>query len=233
MNDNEISRMIEETDFLEMLKDNKLKKRNPATLYLDEETEEELDWVTNILNRNTEESISKSLIVEVATKEFINKFRASESMGRFINGVTSIDHLVIIFTSKNDNNLYFERFHGITASGNVIEKRWSSITLGAETIRLINTGVIRFISIYRGKPLQACEEYGEIDRIELIDANNLAKDDPTENVADIGKYRIFIKGSIRRLPHEIKLGEAVPSALMRGKKTTLRKMFTETSIDKL
>lgn len=233
MNNNEISKMIQETDFLEILKDNRLKKRNPITLYLDEETGEELDWVTNILNKNTEESIPKSLIVEVATKEFIDKFRSSESMGRFINGSTSIDHLVIIFTSKNDNNLYFERFHGTTASGNVIEKRWSSITLGAETIRLINTGVIRFISIYRGKPFQGCEEYGEIDRIELIDANNLAKDDPTESVADIGKYRIFIKGGIKKLPHKIDLGKAVPSSLMRGKKTTLRKMFTERTIDKL
>lgn len=233
MNNNDISKMLQETDFLQNIKENKSKKREPVTLYLDKETSEELEWITNILNKNTEETISKSLIVENAINELITKFKSSESMSRFINGDTSIDHLTIIFTSKSDNNLYFERFYGKTASGNIIEKRWSAVSLGTETIKLINCGVIRFISLYRGVPIQGCEEYGEIDRIELIDHNNLAKDDPTENLGDIGKYRIYIKGDLVKLPKKVVLGNATASSLMRGKKTTLRNLLTNKSIDQL
>lgn len=233
MENNEISRMLEEDDLLQNLMENKDRQRSPLTVYLHEGTTNEIDRITDIINKNTEGSISKSLIIENAINDYIAKFNHSESMSRFTSGSTSIDHLVIIFTSKNDNNLYYERFHGKTKSGKQIEKRWSSISLGIETIKLINTGVIRFISLYIGIPSQYCKEYAEIDRIELIDANNLAKDDPTENVADIGKYRIYIKGDIKELPHKIGLGTAVASSLMRGKKTTLRKMLTEKTVDKL
>lgn len=231
MNNNDIEKMLQEADFLQNLKENKSKKRAPITMYLDEKTSEELDWITNILNKNTEEAISKSLIVEIAANELVNKFKGLESMSRFMNGDTSIDHLAIIFTSKSDNNLYIERFYGKTADGQTIQKRWSAVSLGAETIKLINNGVIRFISLYRGIPIQACEEYGEIDRIELIDTNNLAKDDPTENEGDLGKYRIYIKGDIIKLPRKVVLGTAVASSLMRGRKTTLRNLLTKGSID--
>lgn len=233
MKKNEILRILEEDDLLQNLKGSKDRQRSPVTVYLDEDTTNELDRITDIINKNTEGTISKSLIVENAVNDFVVKFNESESMSRFANGATSIDHLVIIFTSRNDNGLYEQRFHGKTKNGIIIDKRWSAISLGSETIRLINTGIIRFISLYKGMPTQGCEEYAEIDRIELIDANNLAKDDPTENIADIGKYRIYIKGDIKKLPHKIDLGTAVASSLMRGKKTTLRKMFTEKTIDKL
>lgn len=233
MNKNDIEKMLSEPDFFKNLKENKANKKEPITLYLDEETSQQLDQLTNVLNKNSEECITKSLIAQQAINEFASKINNTESMTRFIRGNASVDNLVIIFTSKSDNNLYVERFHGITSDGQLIQKRWSAISLGNETVKLINSGVIRFISIYRGVPIQACEEFGEIDRIEQINSDNLAKDDPTENQGDLGRYRIYIKGELYKLPRKVILGKAVASSLMRGRKTTLRNLLTKESIDQL
>lgn len=126
-----------------------------------------------------------------------------------------------------------QRLHGKLSNGICIPKRWPSVTLGKDTVKLINNGVIRFISIYKGIPDQCCTEYGEIESVELITSANLAKDDPSENKGDIGKYRIYIKGNLISLPKKIQVGNAIPRALCRGKVTTLRQLLIAQTVDQL
>ena len=246
MDENSISKMLHETDILSSLKKNKLQNKEKVLTYLNEDTIRNIDSVVNIINQNLIEPIPKNVIIETAVKEFITRINSLETIKRFSDNKSSIDHVVIIFTSndKKSDYKYEKRFYG-NQDGKKIRKRWSAVNIGRGTIDLINRGVIRYISIYRSGDKQYIEEYGEIEEVEKITKENVETKeniekgyvmetcDTTEKNSDIGKYRIYIKGEIKRLPKKVKLGSAEASSLMRGRRTTLRKLMTIDTIDEL
>ncbi|GEM_PF-4749250 len=228
----EIAVMLQEPNYLLMLSENKEKDRGAVTVYLGLETITKMNELTRMFKEKTGQIISKSKYIDVAISNFSNQIEDKLSVKNLAKGNISIYNEVIIFTCT-DYNFYDQRLKGKLTNGTYIPKRWSAVSLGKDTIDLINKGVIKFISIYRGKPDQCFEEFAEINRIELITSANLAKDDPSENSKDIGKYRIYIEGNLIKLPRRIQLGSAVARSLCKGKKTTLRNLLTAQTVNQL
>lgn len=208
----------------------KNKKRSKSTVYLNNKLLQYIDRTIEQYNKISIVNISRSDLIEASIENYINDLKENSQIK------DKKQYLAIIFTSNNyQNNHYIGRFHGKLAQTS-IPPRWSAVKLSKKTIDLINSGVLKYLSLYRsGKGYQYCEEYAEILKAKEIDSSNLGIIDPTENQGDIGRYRIYLKpGSIKKLPQgKIMLGNAQASSLMRGKKTTLGKLLTVKTIDQL
>lgn len=205
-------------------------KKIKSSIYLSSDIDEAVNNIIKKFNNISMDSISKSDLLETAVREYIKILPT-----KAVKEKNSEDYMVIIFTSNNYQNKHYDgRFHGMRPRGEFIPKRWSAVSLSQKIIDLINNGQIRYLSLYRsGKGFQYCSEYAEIDRVEEITEDNLACDDPTENNDDKGKYRIYLKGEIKKLPHRVTLGTAQASSMMRGKKTTLKKLLNAETIDQI
>lgn len=205
-------------------------KKMKSSIYLSSDINEIVNNIVERFNNISMENISKSDLLEIAVREYIKVLP-----NKAIKEEKPENYMVIIFTSNNYQNKHYNgRFHGIRPHGEFIPKRWSAVSLSKKVIDLINNRQIRYLSLYRsGKGFQYCSEYAEIDRVEKITKENLACDDPTENDDDIGRYRIYIKGEIKKLEHKVMLGTAQASSLMRGKKTTLIKLLNASTIDEI
>ncbi|WP_147564366.1 hypothetical protein [Clostridium tyrobutyricum] len=205
-------------------------KKMKSSIYLSSDINEIVNNIVERFNNISMENISKSDLLEISIREYIKGLP-----NKAIKEEKPENYMVIIFTSNNYQNKHYDgRFHGIRPHDEFIPKRWSAVSLSKKVIDLINNRQIRYLSLYRsGKGFQYCSEYAEIDRLEKITKENLACDDPTENDDDIDKYRIYIKGEIKKLEHKVMLGTAQASSLMRGKKTTLRKLLNASTIDEI
>jgi hypothetical protein len=225
MND-KLLEALNEPDYLKLMDDNISIEKNPITIYFEKQTSNDITDMLNVIKNNTNINISKSILIETATKYFLSLLKSSNTINNFFNNENSIDHQIIIFTSSNKNNYYNERFLGNNKHG---QNYWIQSNLGKDVIELINYKVIRYISLYKGTPFKYCDEFGQIERVEQININNLDNDD----ICDIGKYRIIIKNDIIKLPNKIILEGNRTSVITRGKKSTLRKFLTSTYIEQL
>lgn len=205
-------------------------EREKLTAYLNNKLLKYIDRAISQYNKISTVNISRSDFIEAAIKNYINTLEENSVIK------DEQQYLAIIFTSNSIlNNHYFGRFHGELAQ-TTIPPRWSAIELGKKTLELINSGTLKYLTLYRsGKGYQFCEEYAEILKAEEITPNDLGFEDPTENKGDIGRYRIYLKpDSIKKLPQgRILLGTTHPVSIMKGKKTTLNKLLTAKTIDQL
>ena len=138
---------------------------------------------------------------------------------------------LIIFSSSPKVNRYEERFLAkIKIRGKSIQPRWSAVSLSDDLIDQINNGQVKYLALYRSKPLQYIEHYAKIDRVETIDFTNI--NFKYENITDVKsprKYRIYLKDT--KPISRKNIGNKSGRQFLKHKLSSLQKLLQATNLD--
>lgn len=139
---------------------------------------------------------------------------------------------LIIFSSDPNAHRYEERFLAqIKIRGKSIQSRWSAVSLSDNLIDEINNKQIKYLALYRSKPLQYIEHFAEIDRIEAIDFTNI--NFQYEEISDVQyprKYRIYLK-NIQPLTSPKNIGKKSGNKFLNRKMSSLNKLLQAIDLD--
>lgn len=200
---------VENSMLIMLLEQEKPEKRKALSINIDSGLLQDIDDTVDQIGKSIDRFISRNTFIEVAAKNFLSNLKSELNNINLISGnISQPNNQVIIFTSSEKAGNYYSMFQN---------NYWESVRLGKEVINLINKGVIKYFALYRSKPLQYIDSYAEIKGIIRL------KD---------GKYK-FKLGKIQYLKNNVLLGNAEPSSLMKGRRTTLARLTSVARIDQL
>lgn len=200
---------IESKEIKMLLQQKKSEERKTISINIDECLLNQIDEIVAVIGKSKDTFCSRNTFIEVASQNYLEKIRPEVDKLNFIaKKLTQPNNQVIIFTSSERAGTYQTMF---------LNNHWSCVPLGNDVVDLINNGIIKYFALYRGKPHQFIESYAEI-----LSINRLQN----------GKYE-FELGKVQYLPQPVLLGSTEPSSLMKGRRTTLSKLLSASTINQL